>query len=40
MKIASHITEVLKLKERSMNIIIFEDTNQCEAFIQILRIIS
>lgn len=34
MKIASHITEVLKLKERSMNIITFEDTNQCEAFIQ------
>ncbi|WP_257976121.1 hypothetical protein [Staphylococcus pseudintermedius] len=34
MKIASHVTEVLEIKEQSLNIITFEDTDLCGMFIQ------
>ncbi|QHW37592.1 hypothetical protein GZH82_09740 [Staphylococcus ursi] len=34
MKIASHVTEVLEIKEESVNIITFEDTALCGTFIQ------
>lgn len=34
MKIASHVTEILEIKEQSLNIITFEDTDLCGMFIQ------